>query len=116
MKSVNIPDSIQYIDAGAFIECGLKEIILPGGVRTVEDSTFKDNVSLTRAVLADGVTQIKEKAFSGCTSLNEIELPSSITSIDDTAFKGCSNLTIVAPSGSKAENYAKEHNISFRAK
>lgn len=36
-----------------------------------------------------------------------------MTEIDKRAFDGCPNLTIHAPAGSYAEQYAKKNNIPF---
>jgi len=42
-------------------------------------------------------------------------MPASVTWIDTCIFDGCKSLTVHAPAGSRAESYAKEHRISFRA-
>jgi hypothetical protein len=47
--------------------------------------------------------------------LKNIFIPSSVTAIGAEAFLGCFNVTIHAPVGSYAEQYAKENNIPFVA-
>lgn len=117
LTAINIPESVTSIDRGAFYQSGLVELYLPAGIQYVADNICNNNISLTKVVISEGIRRIEEEAFSRCSSLKEIEIPSSVGSIDDTAFSECgTNLTIVAPAGSEAENYAKKHNISFRAK
>lgn len=53
-------------------------------------------------------------AFNGCDSLEIITIPASVKTISvDYAFGGCSKLTIQTPSGTYAEQYAKEHGIQI---
>lgn len=45
----------------------------------------------------------------------DVTIPESVTEIEDFAFDGCKKLTIHAPAGSAAEQYAKENGIRFEA-
>ncbi len=45
-----------------------------------------------------------------------VQIPDGVTEIGDDAFRECENLTVYAPSGSYAEQYAKENNIKFERK
>lgn len=45
-----------------------------------------------------------------------VHIPDSVTSIGEGAFSACKELTIHAPAGSYAEQYAKENNIPFVVK
>ena len=45
----------------------------------------------------------------------DVVIPDSITSIGVHAFADCEKLTIHAPAGSRAEEYAKEDNIAIIA-
>ena len=45
----------------------------------------------------------------------DVTIPESVTEIEDFAFYGCKKLTIHAPAGSAAEQYAKENGIRFEA-
>ena len=60
------------------------------------------------------VLAIGDSAFSGCSSLESIDLPDSVTTIADEAFDGCPSLTIRAPKGSFAEEYAKEKKSNLK--
>ena len=104
---------------------------------------FSDqNREVTSLKIEEGVTSIGEYAFCGCTGLNAVVLPKSVKRIGSGAFDGSSYFhknavfviqnpdceiapdtedaktlgyvgTIFGYAGSKAEAYAKEHNIPF---
>lgn len=58
--------------------------------------------------------RIEAEAFAGCDSLRTVVLPENC-SISENAFTGCSTdiLCFVAPNGSGAGEYAREHNYRF---
>lgn len=66
-------------------------------------------------VIPDGVQNIGINAFQGCNALTGIRIPGNVTQIGNWTFKSCENLTIHAPVGSYAEQYAGENNIRFAA-
>jgi hypothetical protein len=92
---------------------------------------------LKEVLIPESVTRVGSNAFWGCCNLEEIVLPSSVNTIGDRAFFSCDALkkivikgtktkisipildtdtvTIHAPAGSYAEQYAKENNIPFVA-
>jgi len=45
-----------------------------------------------------------------------VVIPEGVKEIGNRAFDDCQKLTIYAPAGSKAEEYAKEKNIPFQVK
>ena len=61
-----------------------------------------------------GVTKIEISAFECCDHLEHVYMPVSMKDVSG-AFYGCNQLTIHAPAGSYAEQYAKENNIPFVA-
>ena len=69
-------------------------------------------VSIT---LPETITTIGKWAFRDCTGLTSVTIPASAKKIDRSAFQGCEYLTIHAPAGSYAEQYAKKCNIPFAA-
>ena len=64
-------------------------------------------------VLQEGIAKIGARAFMGCVYLTDCVLPGTVSEIGVEAFKGCHKLTIHAPAGSYAEQYANENNIPF---
>ncbi len=84
LEGVIISDNVGEISAYAFSNCAnLKDVNIPYSVRSI-------NI----------------KAFEDCVRLRNITIPTSVTSIHSTAFDGCTRLTIDAPAGSVAKNYA----------
>ena len=113
-----------------------KEIQVPskiGDCKVVEigEKTFSPDRHITwekrevykqieRIVLPRGIRKIAAKAFYDCTGLNEVVLPASVKEIDPSAFgehytSRFLDCTIRAPSGSYAEQFAKENGIPFEA-
>ena len=96
---------------GVFSDCtALKSIEIPASVETIEAAAFKGCSSLT-TVTFEKESQLKiigggygysysgtfyyYGAFSDCTALKSIEIPASVETIEVVAFKGCSSLTTV---------------------
>ena len=70
---------------------------------------------LRLAWIPEGITVLGYGSFNGCRSLTDVYLPQSVEKIGDYAFAHCPKLTLHVPAGSYAEQYAKEHNIRFKA-
>ena len=116
LVSVSLPDSLTYLGASAFDGCSkLKTITIPSGVKTIEYDTFKDCTSLTDVILSEGVEKIEVWAFEGCTSLETVTLPVSVKTIETDAFKDATQVTIKGYSGSVAQTYAQNNNLSFKS-
>ena len=81
---------------GVFSDCtALTSIEIPASVETIEAAAFKDCSSLTSIEIPASVETIKASAFKGCSSLTSIEIPASVETIKASAFKGCSSLATV---------------------
>lgn len=121
LKSVVLPAHDCILGYGMFFFCQeLEKVWLPAGLKELgKTSALKGMFAycgkLSKLVLPDGLEQIGRNAFLGCASLSELSVPNSVTAIGNDAFSGCKNLTIHAPAGSYAEQYAKENNIPFVA-
>jgi hypothetical protein len=77
---------------------------------------FYNRRDVTSIKIPNSVTRIEGWAFENCTGLKTITIPQSVTSIGDEVFEGAPNVTIHCSVGSKADTYAKEHNISYIAR
>ena len=116
LVSLKMPDSVRTIGAAAFSCCAdLEAIRFSKKLRTIESCAFQSCGSLTSLSLPKGMKTIQFKAFYNCCALKRIDLPDTVTEIDDCAFAFCDDLTIHAPAGSFAEQYAKNHDIPFEA-
>ena len=85
------------------------------GTRYICNHAFRECTALTSVVIPEGVTEIDWCAFDGCTGLTSVTIPASVTAIGWWAFRGCEQLTIHAPAGSYARQYAEENHIPFAA-
>lgn len=90
-------------------------VALPDRVTAVEKYAFFGCDQLAELTLPDGVTEIGQSAFEGCTALTRITLPAGVQAIDERAFAGCDGVTIIAPEGSAAQAFAKEHGFAWQA-
>ncbi len=95
---------ITIIGARAFKGCtGLSEIVLPVGLRYIEEETFSGS-GLTEITIPASVESIGDYAFAGCSGLTEITIPASVESIGENAFEGCNENLII---------YVPEDNVDF---
>lgn len=138
VKSIAIPETVSYIEWGAFEGCeNLTDINIPGNVMKIEDMTFADcivlkqiklpgklqeigvkafsNTDLKEIVIPDGAKAIDIKAFENCRNLENVVLPESIEYIADGAFDGCENVNVQCVKGTYAEDYLKVNKISYVA-
>ncbi len=115
-EEVIIPEGVTTIGRNVFWERdGIKSVVIPNTMAEIPELCFAAMDSLTKMVIPNGVHLIGDEAFAWCNSLDSVVIPSAVTSIEHDAFKDCPKLTIHAPAGSFAEQYAKDHNIPFVA-
>ena len=103
LTSIEIPASVETIEAAAFKDCSsLTSIEIPASVETIKASAFKGCSSLATVTFENG-SQLKtieggypsSGTFADCTALTSIEIPASVETIEAAAFKGCSSLATV---------------------
>ena len=104
LTSVEIPASVQTIEAGAFEECS--------NLSTV---TFEKGSQLK--TIKGGYTSSATKprdyhgAFSDCAALASIEIPASVQNIEAYAFSGCYKLTtVIFEKGSQLKSISVGYN------
>lgn len=135
IKTVIVPDSIQYIERETFMESTVERVTIEGDINEICQATFSGCTNLEEVVFKGSVSIIGNYAFSS-TGLKEITLPNEVeriefgafwyneklekivigdkvTHIEDNAFNNSPNLTIYGSKDSYAEKYANKHDIPF---
>jgi len=67
---------------------------LPGGMDSVEDSTFEGCQQLEHIELPLGIAGIGRHAFKGCINLKTVYMPETLRRIDTTAFEDCDDVEV----------------------
>ena len=117
----------------------VKSIQIMKGVSSIGDKAFNGFTFLTEVTIPDSVTRIGDSAFYHCYKLPAVTIPASVTFIGLHAFcwcEGLAEITVLNPdvvidrfafyeldpaaviygwTGSTAETYAAENNISFQS-
>ena len=97
LDDIVIPDGIQSIAYGAFINHSIKSVKFPSSLKTIGSGAFENCENLTSIVLPEGVTQLMSDAFSMCTALSNVELPETLEKIGEYAFYECAIESIQVP-------------------
>ena len=71
----------------------IKNIVIPNGVKRIENHAFSECESLETISISDSVTYIGEKAFNYCKKLETIHIDFSNVEIGNDAFFACDALT-----------------------
>lgn len=120
LSSLTIPDTVTSIGGMLAYGCtSLNNLKLSNSITSIPRQTFNGCAALIEVIIPDSVTAIEASAFYKCDSLERIWIPESVVSIEDYALGYINSstvseiLTIYGDSGSAAESYADENNISF---
>ena len=94
-------------------------VVIPGNIqgRPVQfiEKTFKNKDFIQTVIIEDGITEIVDHAFSDCMNLQNITIPASVTVIGENIFHyKQKSVTISAPAGSTAAEYAKKNQINLQ--
>lgn len=95
LTAIELPDSLQEMRAGAFAQCGLKEITIPGSLAQLPERALMSCTDLKTARLEEGVLSIGENAFGGCRSLEMFSAAEGLRTIGPDAFAEALSLTSV---------------------
>lgn len=111
LENITVPESVTDIGAGAFFHTLWQEkkqkespyivingilvdgtaatgdLIIPDGVKKINDYAFERCFLITGVVIPEGVETIGEGAFSKCNSIGNVVLPSTLKSVGKDAFK-----------------------------
>ncbi len=78
-------------------------VIIPNGIKKIEDRAFYNNSSLLCVCLPSSVQTICEYAFANCKNLVDINFPSSLKRIERGAFSGCESIKMLDFNNSSIE-------------
>ncbi len=69
LKQVSFGKNVTFIDGGAFERCGLEEIVIPDTITFINIGAFANCVNLEKISIPASVTEIGEDAFKNCEKL-----------------------------------------------
>lgn len=110
MRSINIPEGVECIEAGAFGGCyslasasfaSLESLLnIKFGSENSNPAIFGhtliiDNEPVSEIIVPDGVEEIKDYAFDSCRNLKSVVASPSVKRIGNYAFNGCTGLQTV---------------------
>ena len=111
IRAVYVPDSVTFIEKGAFEGANaITTLRLPFvgdgeevthfghifGSDGYSNHAVKVPTTLDMIILGEGVTEIDENAFSGCKTLSAVVLPVNVEKIGDFAFYECKDLVYLS--------------------
>ncbi|MBE5933393.1 MAG: hypothetical protein E7263_08245 [Lachnospiraceae bacterium] len=99
IREIILPDSLEEIAMGSFMECtSLMKINIPEKITEIKERTFEGCVNLVEVDIEGDLITIGESAFGSngigdsCSSLQTINLPPTLKTIKKSAFSSCSTL------------------------
>ena len=110
--TVSLPNSVETIKGNAFLSYDGKQIIIPDSVKLIEVAAFS-MTKIEEVVFDGGAAEVQKAAFSQNSNLKKVYVPACEIKFAEEAFYLSDNVTIVAPAGSAAEEYAKANDINF---
>lgn len=93
----NVPSNFAtYIDS-------IKNVIIPGNIKTIGAFSFAFSENLTEVDIEEGVKIIEKGAFNHCAKLEKIYLPSTLLAIEKGAFDECGALKDIYYGGTPSQ-------------
>ncbi|MBQ9111695.1 MAG: leucine-rich repeat domain-containing protein [Oscillospiraceae bacterium] len=97
LKTVEIPDSVLYVDNWSFAYSKIESIALPDSVIEVDDYAFAYCENLSDVDLGNGIQSIANAGFAFCPSLKEITIPESLSYVGQYAFAATGMKSVTIP-------------------
>lgn len=118
LKSVKLPSSLKTLGTNVFFFCSaLESIELPASIEDLGIYTFTaSGLKSVKIPESNTLTLIDNFVFYQCPQLTDVYIPATVTEINENSFADCKNpVTIHAPAGSYAEEYATANSFAFAA-
>ena len=116
LNNVSIPDSVTSIGSQAFYGCDtLSDVQFGIGIKEIPDSAFRRCPALVEIALPRYCTKVASNAFAESTKMTKVTVFPSMTSIENNSFSYPAKMTMRGVSGSYAQTYAKNRNMTFEA-
>lgn len=87
--------SVVGIGEEAFIKSAIVSVVIPNTVTYIDYGAFVGCDSLISVTISNSVTYIGDYAFQNCYYLSSINIPNSVTTIGEDAFGGCKSLPVI---------------------
>ena len=87
-----IPENSGFTTVTALSGEPIIRVLIPEGVKTINNLTFKSCKSLKQVVLPHSLVEIGSSAFVDCTALESITIPPLVKVLSASTFKGCTKL------------------------
>lgn len=94
MDTIELPQSVKRIGKQAFRACGLRNIILPDDITTLEEETFLNCQQLESVTLPTNLRKMEYSAFEGC-GIKSVVIPKGVESIGVGCFDRCFQLSSI---------------------
>lgn len=108
ITGVTLPDTVTLIGEGAFMDCSsLESVNIPDAVSGIDRGAFVACTSLTEITLPESVQYVREEAFTACESMTSLTIENPELAYENWGLEELPELTIYAPSGSDAAEWAE---------
>ena len=92
---------------------GMKEIVIPEGITSIDEEAFEGCVDLTKITLPSSLKHIGRNAFDGCKDLKTVVLPDSISEIVCWGERRVWKISLNKPFSGLADNLIKGLEAEF---
>ena len=112
IEHIIIAETVRELPSECFKDIPITdEITIMPGIETIGDKAFYDK-DISEIIIPGTVVSIGESTFENCENMETAIISDSVTEIGDDAFKNCPNLTIYCTELSYAHTYAKANGIN----